>query len=132
MSTQATGAFAIKTWDEQAYYESGDGAKMTAAHISYLYHGDIEGESIMEYLMGFRPDGTGVYVGLERIAGRIGERTGSLVLQHTGTFASDGVTGTYTVVPGSGAGELRGIHGEGTLSVFGAGPYLFTLDYDVA
>ncbi len=132
MSTQATGTFAIKTWDEQAYHESGDGAKMTYAHVSYLYHGDIEGESIMEYLMSYRPDGTGVYVGLERIAGTVGGRAGSLVLQHTGTFAADGITGTYTVVPDSGAGELRGLHGEGTLSVSGAGPYPFTLDYDVA
>ncbi len=132
MSTQATGTFAIKTWDEQAYHESDDGAKMTSAHVSYLYHGDIEGESIMEYLMSYHPDGTGVYVGLERIAGRIGERAGSLVLQHIGTFASDGITGTYTVVPESGAGEWRGIQGAGTLSVSGAGPYPFTLDYDFA
>lgn len=132
MSIQAAGTFEITKWDEPTYHESGDGAKMTSAHVSYFYHGDIEGESIMEYLMSYRPDGTGVYVGLERIAGRIGERAGSLVLQHTGTFASDGVTGTYTVMPDSGMGELRGIHGAGTLSVSGAGPYPFTLDYDFA
>lgn len=132
MNTQATGTFAIKTWDEQAYHETGDGAKMTYAHVSYLYHGDIKGESSMEYLMNYRPDGTGMYVGLERIAGTVGGRAGSLVLQHTGTLASDGITGTHTVVPDSGAGELRGVHGEDDLSVSGAGPYPFTLDYDFA
>ncbi len=132
MSTQATGTFEIKKWDEQAYHESGDGAKMTSAHVSYLYHGTIEGESIMEYLMSYRSDGTGVYVGLERIAGSIGGRAGSLVLQHTGTFTSDGVTGTYLVVPDSGTGDLLGLRGGGNLSISGAGPYPFALDYDFA
>ncbi len=132
MSTQATGTFAIKTWEEQAYHESGDGAKMTYAHVSFLYHGAIEGESIMEYLMSYRPDGTGVYIGLERIAGSIDGRAGSLVLQHTGTFASDGVTGTHLVVPESGTGDLRGLRGGGTMSISGEGSYPFTLDYDFA
>jgi hypothetical protein len=132
MSTKATGTFAIKTWDEQAYHESGDGAKMTAAHVSFLYDGAIEGESIMEYLMSYRPDGTGVYVGLERITGTVGGGAGSFVLQHTGTFASDGVTGTYLVVPESGTDDLRGLRGGGNLSISGAGPYPFALDYDVA
>ena len=132
MSTHATGTFAIKKWDEQPYHESGDGAKMTSAHVSFLYHGDIEGESVMEYLMSYRPDGTGVYIGLERIAGSIGGRAGSFVLQHTGTFASDGVTGTYLVVSDSGTSDLGGLRGGGNLSISGAGPYPFTLDYDFA
>lgn len=104
---------------------------MTCAHISYLYHGAIEGESIMEYLMSYRPDGTGVYVGLERIAGNIGGREGSFVLQHSGTFQSDGVTGTYLVVPESGTSDVRGLRGEGNLAISGEGPYPFTLDYDL-
>ena len=132
MSTHATGTFEIKKWEEQPYHESDDGAKMTSAHVSFLYHGTIEGESIMEYLMTYRPDGTGVYIGLERIAGSIDGRAGSLVLQHTGTFASDGVTGTYLVVPDSGTGDLRGLRGGGDLSISGAGPYPFVLDYDLA
>jgi hypothetical protein len=131
MSTSATGMFEIKKWEEQPYHESDDGAKMTSAHVSFLYHGAIEGESIMEYLMSYRPDGTGVYVGLERIAGSIDGRSGSFVLQHTGTFASDGVRGTYLVVPGSGTGDLHGLRGEGSLSISGAGPYPLTLDYDI-
>ncbi|MDQ6906618.1 MAG: DUF3224 domain-containing protein [Chloroflexota bacterium] len=132
MSTQATGTFEIKTWDEQPYHQSDDGAKMTCAHVSYFYHGTIEGESVMEYLMSYRPDGTGVYVGLERLAGTVGGRAGSFVLQHTGTFAADGVTGTYLVVSESGTDDLRGLRGGGNLSISGAGPYPFALDYDFA
>ncbi len=132
MSTSVTGMFEIKKWEEQAYHESGDGAKMTAAHVSFLYHGAIEGESIMEYLMTYRPDGTGVYIGLERIAGSIDGRAGSFVLQHAGTFAADGVTGTYLVVPDSGTDDLRGLRGGGNLSISGAGPYPLALDYDFA
>ena len=130
MATHAEAIFEIGKWDEQPYQESGDDAKMTAAHVVYRYRGSIEGESITEYLMSYRPDGTGVYVGLERIAGSVGGRAGSFVLQHTGTFAQHGVTGTFQVVPESGTGDLRGLRGEGKLSVSGTGPYPIVFDYD--
>lgn len=132
MAMHATATFEIKKWDEHPYIESDDGAKMTRAEIEYIYHGDIEGESIVQYLMAYRPDGAGTAIALERITGSVGGRAGSFVLQHTSTFAESGVTGTYEVVPGSGAGELRGITGTGTLSVSGEGPYPFALDYDFA
>jgi hypothetical protein len=131
MATHVEATFEIGKWDEQPYQESGDGAKMTSAHVSYRYHGGIDGESVMEYLMSYRADGTGVYVGLERIEGSIDGRAGSFILEHTGTFAAHGVTGTYRVIPDSGTGELQGLRGEGNLSVSGAGPYPVALDYDL-
>ena len=50
------------------------------------FAGDLEGEGTVEWLMGYGDDGTAAFVGLERVVGKVGDRSGSFVLQHTGTF----------------------------------------------
>jgi hypothetical protein len=83
----------------------------------------------------YRYDGDGWnsadYVGFEHVSGRHGDRSGTFVLRHTGTFAGGEARASVTVVPGSGTGELRGLRGEGS---FVAGhnvqPTPFTLDYE--
>ena len=69
--------------------------------------------------MVYRPDNSGSFVGLERVSGRVGGRSGSFVLQHTGTFDKTDVNGTFFVVPQSGTGELVNLHGEGSISLSG-------------
>ena len=70
------------------------------------------------------------FVGLERIVGRLGDRSGSFVLQHSGTFEGGTAKATWFVVPGSGTGDLRGLRGEGGFASGHANSYLITLDYD--
>lgn len=131
MGTQATATFRIKNWDEKPYQEFPDGGKLTRAHVSFAYEGDIEGESMVEYLMVYPPTSPASFVGLEHVTGRLGDRSGSFVLQHTGTADQDGVKGSYFVVPGSGTGDLRGLRGEGSSVLAGqAEHYPFTLTYD--
>jgi hypothetical protein len=79
------------------------------------FEGDLEGEGNVEWLMGYGDDGTAAFVGLERVVGKVGDRSGSFVLQHTGTFDGAMARAKLTVVPGSGTGELEGLEGEGTL-----------------
>jgi hypothetical protein len=52
-------------------------------------------------------------VGIERVSGRVGSRSGTFVVQDKGTLAGTTVSGTWFVVPGSGTGELEGLRGEG-------------------
>jgi uncharacterized protein DUF3224 len=68
-----------------------------------------------EYLMIYRDDGSARYVRVERVIGRIGGRSGSLVLQGSGSYDQSTRTGecTWFVVPGSGTGDLRGLRGAG-------------------
>ncbi len=131
MGTRATGTFEIKNWDEKTYEEIGGGAKLTRASVKKSFQGDIEGEGRIEYLMAYREDGTASYVGLERIVGRLGGKSGSFVLQHVGTFEGGVAKTTFTIVPGSGTGELRGLKGEGRFAVGHEPPFPMTLDYDV-
>jgi len=119
MTLQPNVTFSLKTWDEKPYNELLGELKMTRSSVAYIYQGDIEGESTLDYLMVYRPDESGSFVGLERVIGRVGGRSGSFVLQHTGTFNKSDVSGTFAVVPRSGTGELANLRGAGTINLSG-------------
>jgi Protein of unknown function (DUF3224) len=85
--------------------------------------------SEVEYLMMHRNDGSAVFTGLERGVGTVGGRSGSFVLQHSGTFEHGVAKATLSVVPGSGTEGLRGMRGEGEFAVGHQPPYNMTLDY---
>ncbi|HKU62315.1 MAG TPA: DUF3224 domain-containing protein [Gemmatimonadales bacterium] len=131
MKHTAKAQFAIKAWDEKAYSEGQDQPRLTRASVSKAFTGDIEGEGHVEYLMMYRSDGTATFVGLERISGRIGTRTGSFVLQRTGVFEGGRAKESYAVVPGSGTGDLRGLQGQGTSDVGHGSEHPFTLEYEL-
>jgi hypothetical protein len=79
--------------------------------------------------MMYRDDGSAAFTGLERVVGTVGSRSGSFVLQHSGTFERGVAKVTLSVVPGSGIGELRGMKGKGEFAVGHQQPYNMTLDY---
>ena len=79
--------------------------------------------------MMYRTAGSASFMGLERVTGSIGGRSGSFVLQHTGTFEDGVAKVTLSVVSGSGTLDLRGMKGEGGFSVGHQPPYAMTLDY---
>lgn len=133
MSQRATGSFVFTRWDEQPFSEIDGGPKLTHARVSNLFKGDIVGETALEYLMVYRDESHASFCGLERLTGRIGGRTGSFVLQHSGTFAEGTVEASWTVVPDSATGELRGLRGAGGfVARHGQQETPYTLDYDFA
>ena len=131
MKKTANARFRIKSWDEKPYSEGKDLPKMTRASVDKSFTGDIDGEGHVEYVMMYRSDGTAAFVGLERITGRIAGRNGSFVLQRTGVFEGGQARESYSVVTGSGTGELRSLRGEGTSSVGHAADYPFALNYEL-
>ena len=130
MTQIANARFAIKSWDEKAYSEGQDVPKLTRASVSKTFTGDIEGEGQVEYLMMYRGDGSAVFVGLERIVGRIGGRAGTFVLQRAGVFEDGQAKESYSVVAGSATGQLRGLRGDGGSAVGHGTEHPFTLTYE--
>ncbi len=128
MTTHGTGTFEGKSWEEQPYSEIEGGPKLSRALVTNAYHGAIEGEGTLEYLLMYRTDGTCVYVGAERIVGTVDGHSGSFVLQHSGTFEAETATTTLTVVAGCGTGELAGLRGDGAFAA-GHGVVSYTFDY---
>ena len=129
MRKQAKATFDIKSWDEKTYNEIEGAPRLTRVSATKSYQGDIEGEGKLEYLMMYRTAGSASFMGLERVTGSVGGRSGSFVLQHSGTFEGGVAKVTLSVVPGSGTGNLRGLSGEGIFSVGHQPPYSMTLDY---
>ncbi len=123
MSTSGNATFQIKGWDEKTWdgkvARDIKGAKTTRASVKTVYKGDIEGEGQREYLMIYREDETGNAVGLERIVGKVGGRSGSFVIQSDGTFMGHSTKGTWFIVPGSGTDELKGLTGKGEMNLEG-------------
>jgi hypothetical protein len=131
MKRTANARFAIKGWDEKPYSEAQGLPKLTRATVSKTFSGDIEGESQVEYLMMYRSDGSASFVGLERVVGRLNDKSGSFVLQRVGTFEGGQAKESYSVVSGSGTGELRTLRGEGTSSIGHGSEHPFTLTYEL-
>ena len=131
MRKSAKARFAIKSWDEKPYSEGQDQPKLTRATVIKTYTGDIEGEAQVEYLMMYRRDGSATFVGLERVVGRIGGKTGTFVLQRTGIFENGQAKESYTVVGGSATGDLSGLRGEGSSDVGHGLEHPFSLNYEL-
>ncbi|PEN14153.1 hypothetical protein CRI94_03685 [Longibacter salinarum] len=107
------GDFEIISWDEETYSNVGERAKMTRASVSQSFEGDFEGDGQVEYLMAYSDDTTARFVGQQWISGHVGERTGSVVLQISGTFDGETAQATWTVVDGTGTEDFRGVTGQG-------------------
>jgi uncharacterized protein DUF3224 len=131
MKRTANARFAIKGWDEKPYSEVQGLPKLTRATVSKTFSGDMEGESQVDYLMMYRSDGSASFVGLERVVGRLNGKSGSFVLQRIGTFEGGQAKESYSIVSGSGTGELRTLRGEGTSSVGHGSEHPFTLTYEL-
>ena len=131
MNTTANARFAIKSWDEKPYSEGEDLPRLTRATVIKTFTGDVEGEGHVEYLMMYRSDGSATFVGHERVTGRVGGKSGSFVLERIGVFEGGQAKESYSVIPGSGTGELRTLRGEGTSSVGHGTEHPFALNYEL-
>ncbi len=72
--------------------------------------------------------GSAGYVAIERVSGTLGGRTGSFVLQHSGTMTRGAPQLSVTVVPDSGTGQLVGLAGKMSIQIEG-GKHLDELEY---
>jgi hypothetical protein len=81
--------------------------------IDKQFHGALEGTSKGQMLTGMTDvKGSAGYVAIEKVSGTLKGRTGTFILQHTGTMNRGVPQLTITVVPDSGTGQLAGITGN--------------------
>jgi hypothetical protein len=136
----ATARFTVVSWDESVVVDIDGDATATGyptrgfsrADVRYAYTGDIEGASVLAYLIAYRP-GAAPSTGLERFEGSIDGHDGSLVLQHVGEHDAEGVRATVSIVHGLGTGGLETMVGEATVELAGHSDdgYEITLSYDL-
>ena len=135
MPNRAISRFDVTGWDQKPHEEGTEGPSLSRARVKKAFRGDLTGESTAELLMcqADRSDlsaGAG-YVASERVVGRLGDLSGSFVLQHWGlSHAGAQRTGGH-VVPGSGTGDFDGLTGTVEISVDAEGVHTLILDYDI-
>lgn len=110
----ATGTIEVLTYEPSTHDSSSDGPQLNTLVITERFEGDIVGDGKVRFLQALRGDGSASFCGLERVVGRIHGREGSFVLQDEGTLVDGVAAGRWFVIAGSGAGELRGLRGEGS------------------
>ncbi len=124
----ARGNFAVKTTP----VPMGDPStgRFNRLLIDKQIHGDLEGESEGEMMVGDSPvQGSGGYVAVERVTGSLHGKKGSFVLQHKSTMRKGAdFKMDITVVPDSGTNELEGIAGTFTI-IFEGKNHLYEFDY---
>jgi hypothetical protein len=81
--------------------------------------------------MMYRDDGSASFVGLERFTGQIAGKKGSFVLQRTGMFEGGQAKESFSVIQGSGTGELAGLKGDGHTEVGHGMEHPWTLSYEL-
>ena len=117
MPAHATGTFEVKITPQapDGKFEDATLGRMT---IDKQIHGDLEATSKGTMLTA----GTDVkrsagYVAIERVTGTLHGRTGTFVLQHTGTMNRGTYQLSITVVPDSGTGQLLGLTGKFNITI---------------
>lgn len=92
-------------------------------------HGALEGTTKGEMFSGGDPRaGVAGYVAIELVTCMLAGKHGSFALQHFATMDSNGPKMNVIIVPGSGAGELKGITGTFTIKIDG-GKHFYDLEY---
>src|ERR1700677_661787 len=121
MTQHATGPFDVKV-NPQTPDGKFEDATMGRMTIDKQFHGDLEATSKGQMLTAMTEvKGSAGYVAIERVTGTLrtpnGVRSGTFMLQHTGTLNRGTPQLTVTVVPDSGASQLTGLVGKMTINV---------------
>ena len=132
MAGTAKGIFEIADWDEKTYLELEGGGKLTEARVTQKFTGDLVGEGSVIWLMAYTAAGTARFVGMQRIVATVGGKKGSFLVETLGDFDGKIAEGEWTVIPGSGAGDLAGISGEGSFGAPHGSQAEYQLDYELA
>jgi hypothetical protein len=126
----ATATIAVSKYEPTAYDATGD-TKLTMINVEESFSGDIVATGTARFLQAARPDGSASFVGMERVVGTVGGKKGSFILQDVGTVAGNQVNGAWSIVPGSGTGELASIAGDGGFLAKLGEHAMVTLDYTI-
>ena len=110
MAAVAKGAFDVTVVPQAT--DPGGEAAISRMSLDKQYHGDLDATARGQMLAHMTAvDGSGVYVAIERVDGRLQGLRGTFVLQHSGVMVRGRQQLSVTVVADSGTGELVGLSG---------------------
>jgi uncharacterized protein DUF3224 len=129
--TRASGTFEVQL-KPQAPDENTEDITLGQLSIDKQFQGDLEASSKGQMLTaGTGVQGSAGYVAIERVSGTLHGRSGSFVLQHSGTMTRGAAQLTVSVVPDSGTGELVGLAGTMAITI-ADGKHSYDFEYTIA
>jgi hypothetical protein len=111
---RASGTFEVKLAPQAAAHTDSNIGRLS---IDKQFLGDLQGTSKGEMLAVQTVQGSAGYVAMERVTATLGGRSGTFVLQHSGTMDRGKPHLDLNVVPDSGTGELEGLTGRMTIDI---------------
>jgi hypothetical protein len=131
MTARARGTFEVRL-SPLATHAPDEAGLLGRMAIDKQFRGDLEATSRGEMLTGgLIAKGSAGYVAIERVSGTLHGRSGTFILQHSGTMARGVPQLSVTVVPDSGTGELAGLAGRMTIEIDG-GNHSYEFEYTIA
>jgi Protein of unknown function (DUF3224) len=133
MKKHASGAFDVKATPQKPDNKEAEAARIGRMSLDKQFHGDLEATSKGEMLSATTEEpGSAGYVAMERVTGTLNGRSGSFVLQHSGTMKRGAQHQNITVLPDSGTDALEGISGSMTIIIKEGGKHFYEFDYQLA
>ena len=126
----ATGTFEITSMGEDAWYERDGEPRLTRAHGTQVLSGDIQGDGRVEWLTCYSTTGSARLIGLQRVEGTVGGRCGSFVMEALADHDGSRSICRWSVLEGSGSGDLAGMSGTGGFEAEGR-TVSYHLTYDL-
>ena len=132
MSERASGPFVVKVTPQKPDTQIARAANFGRLTIDKRFHGELEAESKGEMLAAQTEiKGSAGYVAFERVTGKLKGRSGSFVLQHSGTMNRGAQASSITVVPDSGTGELKGLSGSMSVTIAPDGAHSYEFAFRI-
>ena len=110
--TRAEAKITVQNSEAEPYDRTMSPALMEI-RLTETFTGDIIGESPVRALQVLHDDKSASLVSMQRFRGKLGGRQGTFVLQGSENVENGKIKATWSVVPGSGTGDLSGLRGEG-------------------
>jgi hypothetical protein len=128
MAMHVSGRFDV-TLTPQGQDDKAEGSTLGRMSIEKRFHGELDGTSKGQMLTGVSDvPGSAGYVAIERVTATLKGRSGSFLLQHTGTMSKSGYQLSVTVVPDSGSGQLAGLTGKMDIKIVD-GKHFYDFEY---
>jgi len=125
----ASGTFEVKIIPQKPDNKEAESANLGRMSIDKQFYGDLEATSKGEMLSAATEvKGSAGYVAIERVSGTLHGRSGTFILQHSGTMTRNAPQMSVTVVPDSGTGQLVGLAGKMTIKI-ADGKHFYEFDY---
>jgi len=124
----ATGSFEVKLNPLETYTKAATLGRMS---LDKQFRGALEATSKGEMLSAATAvKGSAGYVAIEHVNGTLDGRSGTFILQHSGTMTRGAPQLSITVVPDSGTGQLTGLAGKMTINIVDKN-HFYDFEYDL-